>query len=546
MTSFAKVLFSLCLVAVTAPAADQVVMNLNDSGTGSLRQAVADISAGETVRFDPGLNNGLIQLSSPILIVQSTTIDASGLPDGITLSGNGPTPNSGELIWVLSVPTVTFDSLTFDGGARAVDCHASSGTLVNCTFQNLREGAVFAGGEALAIDQCVFDGNQIDEGHLNGGALYNSQSSILISHSVFRNNQAGDGQGLGNANNNDDGGSGGAIYQDGGTLMIDTCTFDSNEAGLGGGNGGAISAVGGSFTIRNSTFHNNRAGIGGGDGGALFSELSVGTVKITHCTFSGNRAGDGSAEPNQSGGDGGAIYLGSGSLTLENTTITGNAAGDGISGAESEGGSGGGIFVLSNTTIARLENSLIAGNERGVGESGGNPDNGTGPDIFTPTPPISQRGVNLIGSNEGVTAIFSSPENPGDPNVHGHLVGTMESPLDPRLGPLQDNGGPTLTHLPLIGSPAFNPPGGAGMSLFSFDQRGLERIIAGVLDIGAVEAPNYIEITASLRAARRASLQRQITRISRKVKAAERRNQLSKAKRLDKKLRKLKRALRRL
>ncbi|MDF1862825.1 MAG: choice-of-anchor Q domain-containing protein [Verrucomicrobiales bacterium] len=558
MTSFAKALLFLCLVAVTAPAADQVVMNLNDSGPGSLRQAVADISAGETVTFAPILNAGLIQLSSPISISQSTTIDASDLPDGITLSGdvtgNGPTPDDGKIIQVQSAATITFDSLTFDGGLRAIDCNASSGTLVNCTFRNLREGAVFAGGDALAIERCVFDGNQIDKGHLNGGALYNSQAIILITNSEFRNNKAGDGEGLGNATNNSAGGRGGAIHQNDGTLTIDTYTFDNNEAGLGSGDGGAISAVNGSITIRNSTFHNNRAGVGGfasstgrgGDGGALFFDFSVGTVKVTHSTFSGNRAGNGGVEPNQFGGDGGAIYLGSGSLTLESTTITGNAAGDGILGAASLGGSGGGIFILSNTAIAKLENSLIAGNERGVGESGGNPNNGTGPDIFTETFPITQRGVNLIGSNEGVTTIFPSPQTPGDPNAHGHLVGTLETPLDPRLGPLRDNGGPTLTHLPLIGSPAFNPPGGDESSSFSVDQRGLERIIAGVQDIGAVEAPNYIVITANLRAARRASLQRQITKISRKVKSAKRRKQLSKAKRLDKKLRKLRRALRRL
>jgi hypothetical protein len=71
------------------------------------------------------------------------------------------------------------------------------------------------------------------------------------------------------------------------------------------------------------------------------------------------------------------------------------------------------------------------------------------------------------------------------------LRGTVESPLDPLLGPLADNGGPTLTHALLPGSPAID--GGDATSCLSTDQRFLDRPVDGdgdgmaVCDIGAFE-----------------------------------------------------------
>ena len=67
----------------------------------------------------------------------------------------------------------------------------------------------------------------------------------------------------------------------------------------------------------------------------------------------------------------------------------------------------------------------------------------------------------------------------------GNLFG-----LDPRLGPLTDNGGPTLTHALLPGSPAINAGGPfPSFPADQFDQRGdgFPRIVAGVVDIGAYE-----------------------------------------------------------
>jgi hypothetical protein len=69
--------------------------------------------------------------------------------------------------------------------------------------------------------------------------------------------------------------------------------------------------------------------------------------------------------------------------------------------------------------------------------------------------------------------------------INGDLVGTAAVPLDPLLGPLSDNGGPTWTHAPLPGSPAIGA--GSTFGVPPTDQRGLRRVVCGRADIGAFE-----------------------------------------------------------
>src|SRR5205814_8893646 len=62
------------------PATTITVTNANDSGPGSLRQALADANDGDTIQFDPALNGQTITLTSGELVVA----------DSITISGPGP------------------------------------------------------------------------------------------------------------------------------------------------------------------------------------------------------------------------------------------------------------------------------------------------------------------------------------------------------------------------------------------------------------------------------------------------------------------------
>jgi hypothetical protein len=108
---------------------------------------------------------------------------------------------------------------------------------------------------------------------------------------------------------------------------------------------------------------------------------------------------------------------------------------------------------------------------------------------------MATEGFNLIGANDCITANFP----PGQPNLNGDQVGTAAAPIDPVLTLLDDQGGPTLTHLPLPASPAIDQ---GSCPAAAADQRGygsggtLMRIVddPGVpdlgdgCDVGAVEA----------------------------------------------------------
>ena len=118
--------------------------------------------------------------------------------------------------------------------------------------------------------------------------------------------------------------------------------------------------------------------------------------------------------------------------------------------------------------MVTLHHSIVAGNFTGTGT--------TAADVSGTVAPASS--FNLIGVDTGLGGISD--------RTQGNRVGTAASPLDPRLGPLADNGGPTLTHALLPASPAIdagiNSQAPAGLSI---DQRGVPfaRIAHGPVDL---------------------------------------------------------------
>jgi len=164
-----------------------------------------------------------------------------------------------------------------------------------------------------------------------------------------------------------------------------------------------------------------------------------------------------------------------GILTLNNVTISGNI-GTGLVNQSSSaltqlnntsvisnaGFDTGGIHTLSGTLI--LKNSIIAGNSA----------LGSAPDCLGV---LSSAGNNLLGNPAGCDGLTNG-EN-------GDLVGSEEAPLEARLGPLSNNGGPSTTHALLLDSPALN----AGSTCLDKDQRGVPRPQGQACDMGAFEVP---------------------------------------------------------
>ena len=229
---------------------------------------------------------------------------------------------------------------------------------------------------------------------------------------------------------------GGGIYNLG-TLTITGCTFIGNSAS---NSGGGIAEWGGRLTVTGCTFIGNSAS--GYSGGAIFN--NVGEVTVTGCTFIGNSAVYG-----------GGIST-SGVLTITSSTLSGNSASV----------YGGGI---SNGGAVHFRNTIIASNTAP-----------SGPDFYGN---LGSQGYNLLG-------------NPQDASG---WVDTDILHVNPRLGPLQDNGGPTPTMALLPGSPAIDA--GDPAQLGVPDQRGVVR--SGGVNIGAYEASaTAFVLGASARATR--------------------------------------------
>ena len=131
----------------------------------------------------------------------------------------------------------------------------------------------------------------------------------------------------------------------------------------------------------------------------------------------------------------------------------------------------------------------------------------------------------------------------GSPNLYGTFVGPQNAPLLANLGPIQNNGGIALTMVPLEDSLAIDPVGGDTTSDFTTDQRGASRIVGGVLDIGAVEAPDYAAIRAAL-LSQLSQLNRKVKRLQRKIKKLRRNGRITPIKRLKGKIRKFKKEIR--
>ncbi|TAN35432.1 HYR domain-containing protein [Patescibacteria group bacterium] len=264
---------------------------------------------------------------------------------------------------------------------------------------------------------------------VHGGAI-SSIGSVTISNSVITGNRAAGGSG------------GGVLNNLGGTLTVSNSTFSANTAD---GGGGAVFANPGSLpapvTITNSTISENTSG---GAGGGLFQNGGSSAFTVTNTTISGNRA---------AGHGGGIISAGSGT-TLASVTVTGNTA-------DSDGNNDGDGGGLQGT--ATVKNSIIAGNsDLSAGASA----------VVRPdcAGTISSQGYNLIGNGTGCSGAVNG--------ANGDQVGTDEAPIDPTLGPLQDNGGSTETHALLGGSPAIDAANPAGCTdsagaLLTTDQRGM-------------------------------------------------------------------------
>ncbi|MBX3067663.1 MAG: right-handed parallel beta-helix repeat-containing protein [Cryobacterium sp.] len=392
--------------------------------------------------------------------------------------------------------TYVFDSQDEDGiGIETTD--SSSATLTNTTSnENDSDGMQCDADVFSSITVTGFTGNGNDADGLDVSA-YGSATVTVSNANVDSNVDNGlevDAEGplavstvTGSTSSNSSNGVGAQLQSgNGGQVELNNSNIRNNSV-----RGVLISSndpgTDGDVTIKSTTIRDN--GDGSEDGtGVLVDDVDGLTVDIDSSTISGNQ-----------GDMGGGIYLRLDdneflSLTVVNSTIAGNTASI-VAGMYAD------QDVTPNpSTLIRVLNSTIANNittddgPGGLALTGDIPAEVRNSIVSGNTTPSSYGDFDVMSTNVNVDySLVQVPSTDAAIVVAagtGNLVG-----VDPQLGPLANNGGPTFTMLPGDTSSAVNAgePGFAGAT---YDQRGLTRVING-LDMGAVELQAELPATGA-------------------------------------------------
>jgi hemolysin type calcium-binding protein len=218
-------------MTATAQAADFTVSNLNDSGPGSLRQAILDANAtpgADRVLFQSTLT-GQITLGSELLVSDATQVLGPG-PDKLTVSGNN------------------------NSGIFEVDLTAAPNTPVTISGLKLTGGA-----------------------DIGGSAITNKYANLTVANAVISQNTADF--------------EGGGIFNRDGVLTVRSSTVSGNSAQFTAGGIRHLAATAGSLTIEASTITGNSVGPSGEGGGIFFSGSGTSPLSIQSSTISANSAG---------------------------------------------------------------------------------------------------------------------------------------------------------------------------------------------------------------------------------------------------------------
>lgn len=510
------------------------VSSIADSGAGTLRQAILDAGANavaDTIVFDGSLAGQTITLTSNDartgygrtgLVIAGDTIDIDGsAAPGLKISGN----DARRIFAVGSTGNLTLANLTLtagraqggrggdilDGGnggaggggaglGGAIYIYGGTVNIVNAT---LAANAALGGrGGTLAADSGTYGATgggsaSGDGGDYDGSANYGTggggvAGSVGVGIRLGGLDQLGAQAAQGADGSSGGGGGGGGSTGSGGSGLA------ISDGGLGGGGGGGLGGY--DFDTDESFGGGGAGGFGAGGGGGSQNTFGGaggfggggGSSRNQPGGPGGFGAGDGGNFTGGGGGAGlgGAIFNYGGSVNVTNSTFTANqtVGGLGGSGAGNGVGLGGAIFNL-NGQLA-VDSATISGNLATIGQGIYSLGFAGGGSFATINNTI------LGGSTTATTDFTASTILLGTTNTSGvgnlirssdNFNGTIVSSADPNLGALADNGGPTQTMLPGVGSPALGAGNVAAAGSLATDQRGLARITNGAIDIGSVQ-----------------------------------------------------------
>jgi LPXTG-motif cell wall-anchored protein len=497
------------VIAAPASAATFPVTTNADSGAGSLRQAILDANAAggaDIITFQAGLSP-IVLTSGTIPITDALTINGAGSPS-ISLGAATPFMFSANLAGDLTLTNLTLSGGAGLGGGLAISAVGGL-TVTNSSFTGFSTtdeggaiGALTVTGGVTITDSTFTSNAAVDP----GGAIYLGDviGATTITRSTFSSNASDS--------------VGGAVFgNDLNTLTITSSTFSENVATVSGGAIG-VNGVAGNSRIELSTFDDNAAGVGGPvetQGGAIYlgAVAADRTFTIISSTISNNTLTTGTLDPRGAGLFAGDI---DGTLVIDSSTFTANmlsGVGGGISVGVCAVNPDGLLQIINSTfdeTVSTTEHVIDVCTNDGEIEV-----------LFST---LVGPGILRIGTNGG-DALVSSSIVDGDNTAVSALAidgapvlvewstvsiasgvfgvdagdGVQFNVTDPKLGPLQNNGGPTFTRLLLSSSPALDMGNPAVSGQPSFDQRGsgFPRVIGGRIDIGAIEMPRTLPATGA-------------------------------------------------
>ncbi len=490
------------LAAESAPVAlENVAFVNNRSGNGG---AVFAESAGLTVRGGEFAGNvGTVAGGAIVHAASTSALDVVGAlfednraPDGdggaVFYDGSGTVAISGTTfrrnlahvggaLHVVGTGAVTLADTTIES-CRAADVASSAGgfavvgaraTLRNVTLRRNGSDGSGGGGTLVATGDVLVAGGAVEDNVAADGdgglRLESTTGNVTVEGTAVRRNTALTFSGGGlrvqaNAGavalrdvlveDNAARDSGGAAVVAGGTVLVDGSRFLRNLATA--DVGGLLVQAGNAVAATNLLVQGNQAAALAGA-----SIVTDQTVDVQRSTFADNVALDAA---------GGGLGLTNGAATLVNCTFSGNWARD----------AGAGLLATGNTVV--VANGTFADNTSST----------TGAAVAAVGATVTVRASAIAAGPVAscVAAIASDGDNVDQDGSCG-LAGPRDRVgVDPRLGPLADNGGPTPTHEPLSASPLIDASGGPCPTT---DQRGIARPTDGdgdgtpACDVGAVE-----------------------------------------------------------
>jgi hypothetical protein len=305
------------------------VPNINDSGAGSLRQAILDANAlsdADLIQFDPTVfaTPRTITLTTGELLVNDDLIITGPGASLLTVSGN----NASRVFEINAAGRVVNASVT---GMTVSNGHITSG----------RGGGFYTADENVTLTNMVITGNSAGENFgpfsTGGGIAIGANGNVTLRNSTVSGNLCvGRGGGIS------------CFDFEGGSLSLESSTISGNGSNFDGGGIYLWRRVPlGSFTVSNSTISGNSAiggyGIFPHGGGISFSgPVAPGGFIVRNSTISGNTA---------TYGGGLSLYGPLGSATIQNCTITNNSCKY----------LGGGISKNGSASMS-LTSSIVSGN----------------------------------------------------------------------------------------------------------------------------------------------------------------------------------------